>query len=315
MKVVVNKTRLNFIDVGDSGAIPVVLIHGFPLNHEMWNPQIDFLKRNFRAVVYDIRGHGDSDVEDGLYTIEFFVDDLIGLMDHLKIEKAVLCGLSMGGYISLRAAERNPERLQALILCDTKAEADSNEAKLKRAASIRSIKDEGLGQFAESQVRSLLAPQTFNRSPTIVETIRKMILRNSPLGICGALLAMAGRTDTTVTLPKIKVPTLILVGEQDTLTPPPLSKAMYETIPNSKIHIIPEAAHLSNLENPSRVQQAFQRFLGKPRLTPQEPRENRPTGSLFFGLKEQLFSRFRKSCLLQRLLSWLALQRRTLMMR
>ncbi len=263
MKVQVNKTRLNFIDVGDSRAKPIILIHAFPLSHEMWKSQIEVLKHRFRVIAYDIRGQGESEAGDGQYTMEFFVDDLIGLMDHLKIERAILCGLSMGGYISLRTVERNPERVQALILCDTKAEADSNEAKLKRAASIRSIKDLGLEQFAESQVRSALAALTFARNTATVEIAREMILRSSPIGLCGALLAMASRTDTTTFLPSVKVPSLILVGDQDTITPQGVSKTMHDSIPNSQMRVIPGAAHWSNLDRSQEFNKDLTEFLAK----------------------------------------------------
>ncbi len=138
-------------------ARPIVLIHGFPFSHEMWSPQIAFLEKKLRVIAYDVRGHGKSDVGDGQYTLELFVDDLIGLLDHLKIEKAVLCGLSMGGYIALRAIERNPERWHALVLCDTSSQADSNEAKLRRAATIRAIKREGVKPFADTFLESAFA--------------------------------------------------------------------------------------------------------------------------------------------------------------
>jgi 3-oxoadipate enol-lactonase len=254
----VNGAKLNVLELGDSQAKPIVLIHGFPLSHEMWNPQIELLKRGFRVVAYDLRGHGESDVGDGQYTMELLADDLIGLLDSLKIEKAILCGFSMGGYIALRTAEKSEDRVERLILCDTKAEADSNEAKLKRAATIRSVKEQGMKPFIESQIHALLRPQTITQNPAIVELVRGMIQRNSPLGICGALLAMAGRTDTSTVLPNLKIPTLILVGENDTLTPPELSKSMHGKIPQSSMHIIQRAGHLSNLEN----NEDFNRHLG-----------------------------------------------------
>ncbi len=190
--------------------------------------------------------------------MEMFVDDLIELLDGLKIEEVVLCGLSMGGYIALRAVEKSPGRVRGLILCDTKAEADSNEAKLKRAGTIKSLKEKGMEPFVEAQLQALLAPQTITQNPATVEMVRRMIQHNSPLGMCGALLAMAGRTDTSAALPNLKTPTLILVGEDDTLTPPEVSKNIHQKIPHSGIHIIQRAGHLSNLENT----EDFNRHLG-----------------------------------------------------
>lgn len=263
MKILVNGTKLNVLDLGDSQAKPIVLIHGFPLNHEMWSPQLEFLKKDFRVVAYDVRGHGESDIGDGQYTMELFADDLIVMLDSLKIEKIVLCGLSMGGYIALRAIEKSEDRVEGLILCDTKAEADSNEAKLKRSATIKSVKNQGMEPFIESQIHALLAPQTITGNPVMVEMVRRMIQRNSPLGICGALLAMAGRTDTSTVLPRLKIPTLILVGENDTLTPPEISKSMHEKIPHSTMHIIQRAAHLSSLENAEDFNRHLSDFLSK----------------------------------------------------
>ncbi|MGA2973387.1 MAG: alpha/beta fold hydrolase [Candidatus Bathyarchaeia archaeon] len=249
MKTTVNAIDVSFFDVGIPDALPIVLIHGFPFSHEMWDPQIQAFQKRFRVIAYDLRGHGKSGVGDGQYTLEFFVDDLLALLDYLKIGKAVLCGLSMGGYIALRAVERNPERVIGLILADTQAKADSNEAKLKRAATIKSVKANGVNAYAEAFVKSVFAPQTFTSDMAAVEKIRQVIRANSSLGICGALLALASRTDTTEALSSIRVPTLILVGEHDLLTPPSASEEMHSRIPNSEIHVIPNAAHLSNLEN------------------------------------------------------------------
>jgi len=263
MKAVVNGGEIFYVDVGVSKATPIVLIHGFPFSHEMWDPQIEALQKRFRVIAYDLRGHGKSGVGDGQYTLEFFVDDLLALLDHLKIEKAVLCGLSMGGYIALRTVERNPGRVRGLILVDTQAKADCNEAKLKRAAAIKSVKANGVKAYAEGFVKSVFAPQTFANNKAAVEKIRRIIQSNSSLGICGALLALASRTETTEALSGIKVPTLILVGEHDALTPPSASQEMRNKIPNSEIHVIPNAAHMSNLENSKEFNKQLLDFLGR----------------------------------------------------
>ncbi|MGA8904863.1 MAG: alpha/beta fold hydrolase [Candidatus Bathyarchaeia archaeon] len=263
MKAVVNGGEVFYVEAGISNAAPIVLIHGFPFSHEMWDPQIQALQKRFRVIAYDLRGHGKSGVGDGQYALEFFVDDLLGLLDYLKIGRAVLCGLSMGGYIALRTVERNPERIGGLILADTKAKADSNEAKLKRAAAIKSVKANGVNAYADSFVKSVFAPQTFTGNRAAVEKIRQIIQGNSSLGICGALLALASRTDTTEALASIKVPTLILVGEHDALTPPSASQEMHSKIPNSEIHVIPNAAHMSNLENPDEFNEHVLNFLAR----------------------------------------------------
>lgn len=254
-----NGNETYYIDTGASDALPVILIHGFPFNHEMWEPQLQALQDRFRVIAYDLRGHGKSGVGDGQYTLEFFVDDLVGLLDHLKIARACLCGLSMGGYIALRAVERNPDRVAALILADTQAKADSNEAKLKRGSAIKSVKTNGVNPYADSFVKSVFASQSFTTKRDAVEKIRRIIQSNSSTGICGALLALASRTETTEALAAIRVPTLILVGEHDALTPPSASQEMKDRIHQSEIHIIPNAAHMSNLEN----SEAFNRYVVK----------------------------------------------------
>ncbi len=246
--------KIDGIAWDDSGlrqGTAVIFIHGFPFNRSMWAPQIEALSGTYRVISYDVRGHGQSDVGYGQYSLEFFVDDLIAGMDHLKIESAVLCGLSMGGYIALRAAQRHADRLKGLILCDTKSEADSDEVKIKRATSIRAVKKDGVKSFAEGFVKNVLTEKTLLTKPNLAASVRKMIEANPPIGISGALLAMAARTDTTAALAGITVPTLILVGEEDKLTPPSVSEAMAKKIPHAVFHIIPEAAHLSNLENPA----------------------------------------------------------------
>lgn len=263
MKDIINGNELYWIEMGRTDAVPIVLIHGFPFSHEMWEPQIEALQKQFRVIAYDLRGHGKSGVGDGQYVLEFFVDDLVGLLDYLKIEKAVLCGLSMGGYIALRATERNSERVKALILADTQARADSNETKLRRAAAIKSVKVNGVNQYADSFVQSVFTPQSLSSRSEAVEKIRRIIRSNSPEGICGALLALLSRTDTTEALSRINVPTLIMVGENDALTPPSASKEMQSRIATSLLHLIVHAAHMSNLENSKEFNKHLLDFLTK----------------------------------------------------
>jgi 3-oxoadipate enol-lactonase len=263
MKIKLNGTTINYTERGLPQGIPVVFIHGFPLNHTMWEPQMKALPNHFRAITYDIRGHGESDIGDGQYTIEFFVDDLLSLLDHLVIDRAIICGLSMGGYIALRAYERSPGRVTALVLCDTKSEADTNEAKLKRSAIVRNVKTNGTGPFADEFATAILAPQTFQTHPDIVEFVRRMIRANSPIGISGASLALGCRTDTSPTLSAINVPTLILVGEHDNLTPPSVSESMHSRIANSELHVVAHAAHMSNLENAPEFNKLLIGFLNR----------------------------------------------------
>jgi 3-oxoadipate enol-lactonase len=254
---------LDYNDYGPAGKVPVVLIHGFPFSQLMWRPQVEHLKSHFRIVTYDNRGHGRSAVGDGQYLIEYFVDDLIALLDQLGAQQAVLCGLSMGGYIALRAVERNPDRVKALVLADTRSEADSNEAKLKRAANIRTVKEKGVAEFAEGFLKAVFTKASVENKLPAVDEIRRVILANPPLGICGTLLALAARTDTTANLPQIKVPTLILVGDQDPVTPPAASESMHRAIPSSELHLMPNSSHMSNLESPDSFNSHLHAFLTK----------------------------------------------------
>ncbi|HEX9614543.1 MAG TPA: alpha/beta fold hydrolase [Bacteroidota bacterium] len=249
MNIRINGLMMNYQERGLPQGLPVVFIHGFPFSHAMWNSQMMAIPQGTRAISYDVRGHGSSEAGDGQFSIEYFADDLIGLLNELGIGKAVLCGLSMGGYIALRAHERHPDRVQGLILCDTRSEADSNEARIKRANQAKGVKENGVKAFAEGFVKAVFAPATFKSNPAAIESIRTIIEKTSPLAISGTLLALAARTDTTASLASVNVPTLILVGEHDSLTPPSASEAMHKHIKGSTLHVIPDAAHMSNIEN------------------------------------------------------------------
>jgi 3-oxoadipate enol-lactonase len=246
---------------GPERGAPIVFLHPFPCNRSLWKTQIQLLEKDFRLYAYDQRGLGESEGGKSPFSFEFFVDDLFAFLDHWKIEKVILCGLSMGGYVALRAIERSPERVQGLVLCDTRSEADSNEAKLKRAAGVRLVMKEGVAGYAETFLKSALTAATLSNESAIVQTVRQMITQNSPEGIAAALVALASRTDTTANLPNIKVPTLIMVGDSDTVTPPAAAESMKTAIPGARLEVIPKAAHLSNLENPSVFNSALLRFL------------------------------------------------------
>ncbi len=261
MRFIVNGNGIEYEVSGPRTGIPVVLIHGFPFSKEMWEPQAEVLKNRYYTISYDVRGHGRSDAGDGQYTIELFVDDFIALLDHLKIGRAVVVGLSMGGYIALRAIERHPERFRGLVLCDTRSEADTNEGKVRRANQAKSVKVDGMKKFADTFVSGLFYEETFLRTPHIIEEITSIIAKTSPLSVAGTFIALAARTDTTASLYNIKVPTLILVGKHDTLTPPSASSAMKEKIPNAEMFILAKAAHMTNLENTEQFNEHLLNFL------------------------------------------------------
>jgi pimeloyl-ACP methyl ester carboxylesterase len=248
LRITVNGSKLYYVDLGSPSRPTIVLIHGFPLSSEMWGSQVQALKSRYRVIAFDLRGQGRSSAGDGQFTLEFLVDDLVAILDKLRVESAILCGLSMGGYVSLRAIERNTDRVSGLILCDTRSEADTNEGKLTRAATIRAINKDGVNAFARRFLKDAFSPRSLSDT-RLVNTATKIISKNKPLGLRGTLLALAARTDTTSFLPKIKVPTLILVGEADKITPPDFSQRMHSSIQNSELHLVANAGHLSNMEN------------------------------------------------------------------
>jgi 3-oxoadipate enol-lactonase len=210
---------------------------------------VEVLLENYRVIAYDIRGHGDSDAGTEDFSIGLFTDDLLGLMDFLKVEKAILCGLSLGGYIALNAIENFPKRFDALILCDTTCTADTPEAKEKRRIAIDNIAKHGVEKYANESIKKLFAPETFITSKEKTIEIKEMIMKTSEQSLSATLLALAARTETCSKLAAIRVPVLILVGKEDRITPPSAARYMHENIKGSKLQIIEHAAHLSNIEN------------------------------------------------------------------
>jgi 3-oxoadipate enol-lactonase len=169
---------------------------------KMWKDQLSIMGEKYHTVSYDVRGHGKTDSGDGQYSIDSHVDDLVGLIKHLKIQRSVLVGLSMGGYIALRAVEKHPELFAGLALCDTKSEADSNEAKTKRFQSIKDVKTNGTETFAEGYIKNVFTPETLKNKPTVVNMIKSAIISTKPINIAANFLALAARTDTTESLSK-----------------------------------------------------------------------------------------------------------------
>ena len=221
---------------------------------------MEALKDNYRVIAYDIRGHGDSDAGNEEFSIELFVSDLLSLMDVLKIDKASLCGLSMGGYIVLNAIENYPERFDALVLSDTHCIADPPDIKEKRLKTIESIKEYGVEKYVEDSIKSLFASESFTSKIAEIEAVREMILNTTEQSLYKTILALYVREETCNMLNKIKVPVLVLVGEEDKITPPEAARFMHESIQDSTLHIIKHAGHLSNLENPDEFNDQLTKF-------------------------------------------------------
>jgi len=249
-RLIVNELTVSFTDQGPDNAPIIIFIHGFPLNKTMWDNQVELLKADFRVITYDIRGHGESDAGNDAFSIDLFTTDLIGFMDVLEINKASICGLSMGGYIALNALENYTDRFESLVLCDTTCSADSTEAKEKRMKTVESIIKNGVNKYSEGSIPNLFTSESIKLKIEEIAAVKNMILNTSELVLCSTLLALASRHETCSKLTEINVPVLLLVGEQDILTPPAAAKFMQENIKNSTLEIIDHAAHLSNLENP-----------------------------------------------------------------
>ena len=261
IKITVNNLTVCYNDEGQEGAPVIIFIHGFPFNKSMWDKQIKVLKDNYRAIAYDVRGHGSSDVGTGIYSIELFVNDLINLMEALKIDKAILCGLSMGGYIALRAIENYPDHFDALILCDTNCIADTSEVKEKRMKTIENIKKDGVEAFAEDSLKNLFAPESFTSKEAEIASTREMIVNTSKKTLYKTLRAFYERKETCSSLPNIKVPVLIMVGNEDKITPPAAAQLMHEKIEDSNLCILEQAAHLSDMENPTEFNNQLEKFV------------------------------------------------------
>jgi pimeloyl-ACP methyl ester carboxylesterase len=252
---------LNIFLDGDDKKLPIIFVHGFPFDHFMWDEQVKELRRHYYCIRYDIRGLGSSPTGDGQLTMEMFVDDLEKIIEELKLHRPILCGLSMGGYISLRAVERMQDKFSALILCDTKSAADDNEGKLKRAAAIKQINSGDFDGFVESFVLNCFGKKFMQEQNTEFRKVVEGSKTNNPLGVKGCLLAMAVRTETTNNLNKINIPTLVICGSEDKLTPPNVMKAMADQIPNSKFVLVDSAGHMTPIENSEVVNKSIKDFL------------------------------------------------------
>ncbi|MFQ5663179.1 MAG: alpha/beta fold hydrolase [Terriglobia bacterium] len=243
--------------------LPVVLLHAFPLNKSMWNLQRDELARRYRVITPDFRGHGDSGVPEEDSTMGRLAEDVRGLLDALGLERVVLGGLSMGGYVAFAFYRRHAARVAALILANTRASADTEEGRPARYQLARVAEQEGSSAVAVRMLPKLLAASTREKQPPVVARVREMILSTSPAGIARALRGMAVRSDSTSLLPTIQCPTLVLAGAEDSLTPPAEAEAMTKSIPGARFEVIPEAGHLSNLEQPARFTRRLDDFLAR----------------------------------------------------
>ena len=247
-------------DEAGSGAA-VVLLHGFPFNRSMWSEQVAALAPNFRVIAPDLRGHGETTVTKTPATMDELAQDVVALMDALEISRAAVGGLSMGGYVTLALCKMFPARVRALVLADTRAYADTQEAKENREQQAQKALNEGMPAIADAMLPKLLSPATFARCPEVVERVREMIVETNSQGAASAQRGMAERADQTSFLSRIIAPTLIIVGSEDAITPVADAETMHHEIDGSRLEVIEGAGHVSNLEQPEAFNEALLGFL------------------------------------------------------
>ncbi len=270
---------MTFEDAGSG--FPIVLLHGYPFDRSMWREQIDFFGKNgYRVIAPDLRGFGETydklqfvaDVAGGetdrqaeayrtIITMADMARDIAALMDELKIDQAVICGLSMGGYVAFEFVHLFPARVRAMVLAGTRAPADNEQEKQARKQQVDQMLAQGMNGIAEASLPKLLAPQTLAEKPKVVARLREMILRADPNGAAAAQRGMAARRDYSSDLPGIKVPALVIVGRQDPIRPVADAEFMHRGIRDSLLVIVEDAAHMTNIEQPEVFNQALLAFI------------------------------------------------------
>lgn len=248
-------TRLAY-EVAGAG-VPVILLHGFPFSRQMWRLQSP-LARTVRLITPDLRGFGES--EGAPSSLDELSEDLHALVTHLQLPSFVLGGFSMGGYVLFRYLARHADRVKALLLLDTRADADTPDGRQRRYDGIARIEKEGPAGYLDDFVKLVVSVKTLQSRPDVIRGLRDQVEKVRPATLAGALRAMAERPDSTPLLPTIRVPTLIVVGEDDKPTPPEGARRMHAAIAGSQFVLIPEAGHVSNLEQPERFNAALASF-------------------------------------------------------
>ena len=254
--------NINYSDTGGDGT-PVLLLHAFPFDSTMWEPQIEALSDRFRFITVDFMGFGGSDAHEdpSAYSMDAFAEQAAAVLDDLGLDQVVLGGLSMGGYATFAFLRRFRDRVSALILADTRAEADPPEGVEKRTTQQGLVRDKGTAPLIEGLVNALLAEPTREKNPELVDRVKRL-MENPAAGFIGALDAMKRRPDSSDELTAISVPTLVIVGENDGVTPPDAARKIHEHVGGSRLVVIPEAGHLSSLEAPQAFNGAVAEFLG-----------------------------------------------------
>jgi pimeloyl-ACP methyl ester carboxylesterase len=256
-----SKGPMAYRDRGEGVGDPIVLLHAFPLNSRMWEPQMEALSGERRIVTPDYPGFGRSPRTPAQPDVRYYAEGVRGLLDRLGLERVVLGGLSMGGYVAFACLRLFPERISGLVLANTRPDMDSEEMREGRKEMAHRVSREGVAILTEMMMPRLLAEQTLTGEPEIVDRVKSMILECSPDGVVAALGAMQDRPDSIPLLKEIPVPTLVIGGEDDVVSNPEVMGAMADGIPDASHVTLTGAGHLSNLEDPRRFNEALGGFL------------------------------------------------------
>jgi pimeloyl-ACP methyl ester carboxylesterase len=257
----INGVKLAWEEAG--AGLPVLLLHAYPLSNSMWATQRSALAKKFRVITPDFRGFGGSALGAEDSSMELFADDVHALLTELKLGRVVLAGLSMGGYVAFAFYRKYASAVRALILADTRAQADSEESRQGRLETAALAEREGTAPVVDRLLPKLLGESTQREKPEVVAQVRAMMLAASPAGMANAMRAMAARTDSVELLARIQCPTLVLVGEEDKLSSPSEAEKMAGSIPQARFQTIPGAGHLSSLEQPARFNMLLEDFLSR----------------------------------------------------
>ena len=260
--IIANGTSICYNDLGE-GTLPLIFFHGFPFNKSSWDPQMNQLKKAHRVLSFDLRGYGKSETGSERFSMDLFADDLVAFMDALKIEQAIVCGLSMGGYILLNALNRYASRFAAVVFADTQCIADTPEGREKRHQTAAQVAKDGMNGFTEGFIGNIFSPKTLDARKDIVEGMRQMVNAARPAVVVKTLMALGEREETCSTLGDIKVPTLILCGEDDKITPPTQADKLHKGIAGSELNIIENAGHVSNIEQAEVFNSHVESFIRK----------------------------------------------------
>ncbi len=260
MKIKLPEFQMAYEDRG--AGMPMLLIHGYPLNNRMWQPQLENLSDCARLIAPDLRGHGDSEFTSGVYTMDLLAQDCFELLQALEIQqKVVLCGLSMGGYVALAFYRLYPEKVAGLVLASTRAAADSQEAKANRDKSMELARQQGILPIATGMAERLLSAQTISTRPHLVQELIDLMTHNSLPAILGDLQGMKERTDSLSLLPQIQVPVQIIHGAQDTIIPLAEAIQMQSMLSHAALCVLSDSAHLPNIEQPELFNNSVRAFL------------------------------------------------------